>query len=51
MRVVGRKDIYSFNIAFGGEWISVAGDVDASILSTQIGGGFTGVVLGIYATK
>lgn len=43
---------YVFSYRFKGEkeWINVGGPVDATYLSTATAGGFSGVVIGMYAT-
>ncbi|MDR3286685.1 MAG: family 43 glycosylhydrolase [Prevotellaceae bacterium] len=50
LKIIGKKDKYSFFASYdkGVEWISIAEDIDAKNLSTQVAGGFTGVVLGMY---
>lgn len=51
-RIKGSEDKYTFSASFdkGSTWQSVAKDIDAKNLSTETGGGFTGVMLGIYAS-
>ena len=52
LRITGRAGMYSFELSFDNRtWQPVATDVDASILSTEKAGGFTGVVIGMYAAK
>lgn len=52
LRITGRAGMYSFELSFDNQiWQPVATDVDASILSTEKAGGFTGVVIGMYAAK
>lgn len=50
LRIIGRGSKYSFQYTINpNEWKDVATDIDGSILSTQKAGGFTGVVIGMYA--
>ena len=42
------KDRYRFLCKKGDEWQEV-GSLECSLLSTEVVGGFTGVVLGLYA--
>lgn len=52
LRIVGKAGQYSFFYQNRDkEWIPVDTNVDASILSTNKAGGFTGVVIGMYASK
>lgn len=53
LKVSGKNDKYSFFASFnnGRKWIGVAQDIDAKNLSTESAGGFTGVMLGMYATS
>lgn len=52
LRVVGKGSLYSFQYASTpNAWKDIATNVDASILSTQKAGGFTGVVIGMYVCK
>ncbi len=50
LRVVGSPDIYEFycSVDGGNEFVKV-GVLDARYLSTETAGGFTGIVLGLYA--
>ncbi|MCD8262364.1 MAG: hypothetical protein LUD15_13540 [Bacteroides sp.] len=49
LRIRGEKALYHFEISFDGKnWKPVAGQVDATILSTQKAGGFTGCIIGMY---
>ena len=50
LKVVGKKDNYAFLYSFdkGSRWETLADKVDASALSTQTAGGFSGVVVGMY---
>jgi alpha-N-arabinofuranosidase len=52
LRITGRGALYNFYyLNENDEWISVAVNVDGSILSTKKAGGFTGVTIGMYAVK
>lgn len=53
LKIEGHNDKYSFWVSFDNRdsWISVAENIDAKNLSTESAGGFTGVVIGIYATS
>lgn len=51
LRITGRADKISFDYRIDSKWQSVAKELDATILSTQKAGGFTGVVIGMYAVK
>lgn len=52
LQIIGKAGLYSFYYMNGNnEWISVDTGVDATILSTNKAGGFTGVVIGMYAAK
>jgi alpha-N-arabinofuranosidase len=52
LRITGRGALYNFYyLNENDEWISVAVHVDGSILSTKKAGGFTGVIIGMYAVK
>ncbi|MBP1677260.1 MAG: glycoside hydrolase 43 family protein [Bacteroidetes bacterium] len=51
LRIEGNGATYSFYASYQKDkWIPVAENVNAEILSTQIAGGFTGTVIGLYAT-
>lgn len=51
-RIIGKGGSYDFECSTDGNaWQTVAGSVDATLLSTQKAGGFTGVVIGMYAGK
>lgn len=52
LKVKGDNDKYSFYVSFNGgnDWETVKEDVDAKNLSTETAGGFTGVILGMYAS-
>lgn len=44
-------DDYRFNYSIdGGEFINIGGTVSGDILSTNVAGGFTGCLIGLYAT-
>lgn len=50
LRVVARAGLYDFAYAGeGGDWTTLAADVDGTILSTRTAGGFVGVVFGPHA--
>lgn len=49
LKVSAEGKPYSFFYRAGGEWKSVAEDVDGSILSTQRAGGFVGSYVGMFA--
>jgi len=52
LQITGKAGLYSFCYKNGNdEWIPVDTGVDATILSTNKAGGFTGVVIGMYASK
>lgn len=53
LKVSGNNDKYSFYVSFdnGNNWQIVKENVDATNLSTETAGGFTGVVLGMYASS
>ena len=52
LQIIGKAGLYSFYYKNGNnEWIPVDTGVDATILSTNKAGGFTGVVIGMYAAK
>lgn len=52
LQVTGRAGKYSFAVSSGhDDWQEVATDVDATILSTQKAGGFTGTIIGMYTQK
>ena len=52
LKVVGKNDKYSFMASFDNKetWESIAENIDARNLSTHVAGGFTGAVIGMYAT-
>lgn len=53
LKVKGDNDKYSFYASFDGgvNWLSVKENVDAKNLSTESAGGFTGVIVGMYASS
>lgn len=52
LKVVSLGTVYDFYYSVGnGQWISFCKNVDAHYLSTAQAGGFTGSVIGLYATK
>jgi xylan 1,4-beta-xylosidase len=52
LRIEAEGDDYAFSYAVaGGEFKNVGGEVSGDILSTNVAGGFTGTLLGLYATS
>ncbi len=52
LRVQARGDEYEFSYALDGEnYQSLGGKVSGDILSTNVAGGFTGAMIGLYATS
>lgn len=52
LQVVADNDDYRFNYAIdGGEFKNLGGVVSGDILSTNVAGGFTGNLIGLYATS
>jgi len=50
--VANQQDEYSFNYSFDGtNFENVGGPVSGAILSTNVAGGFTGALIGLYATS
>jgi xylan 1,4-beta-xylosidase len=50
LQITGTGKSYSFQYRQpGGNWITLLGDADASILSTQVAGGFVGSYIGLFA--
>ncbi|MBR2963982.1 MAG: glycoside hydrolase family 43 protein [Lentisphaeria bacterium] len=49
LRTTGNKDVYSFAWSADGSSFSKLGEMDASYLSSETAGGFTGVYLALYA--
>ena len=52
LRVEAKGDDYMFSYATDqGDFINLGGTVSGDILSTNVAGGFTGCLLGLYATS
>ena len=52
LKVQGRGDDYEFSYSTNGtEFLNLGGTVSGDILSTNVAGGFTGCLLGLYATS
>ena len=52
LQVSAKGDSYTFSYsANGGEWKNLGGTVSGDILSTNVAGGFTGSLIGLYATS
>lgn len=52
LQVKADGDDYQFGYAIdGGEFVNLGGTVSGDILSTNVAGGFTGTLLGLYATS
>lgn len=52
LKVLGREQDYSFYYATGAEeWLPLAENVDGSLLSMEVAGGFTGTMIGLYASS
>ena len=51
LRVKGDKDFYHFEYAPDGKPFQKLGSMDAKYISTETAGGFTGIVLGMYASS
>lgn len=52
LRVTAKGDDYTFSFATDGQQFrSVGGTVSGDILSTDVAGGFTGALIGLYATS
>ncbi|MFC6102091.1 glycoside hydrolase family 43 protein [Olivibacter domesticus] len=52
LQVSAEGDRYQFNYAFDGKnFKNLGGTVSGDILSTDVAGGFTGALIGLYATK
>lgn len=50
LRIRANGGLYSFDIASGANsWLTIAADVDATNLSTEIAGGFVGTMIGPFA--
>lgn len=51
LQVTGNGDDYRFNYSVDGkEFVNLGGTVSGDILSTNLAGGFTGAMIGLYAT-
>lgn len=50
LRVTGDKDFYHFFCSHNGKDFKELGKADVRYLSTETAGGFTGIMLGLYAT-
>lgn len=51
LRVDAKGDNYRFSYALNGtDFVNLAGTVSGDILSTDVAGGFTGAMIGLYAT-
>lgn len=51
LKVEAQGDKLQFFFAQNGEWQNIGGEQSASILTTDVAGGFTGNLIGLYATK
>src|SRR5690606_19731864 len=52
LKVEARGDDYQFTYAVdGGDFENLGGTVSGDILSTDVAGGFTGAMIGLYATS
>ena len=53
LKVVSKETSYDFyySLESDDEWTLLCGDVDAGYLSTAVAGGFTGSMIGMYATR
>lgn len=51
LRVVGEPDFYRFEYSLDGKEFVPAGAMDTRYLSSETVGGFTGMVIGLYATS
>ena len=52
LQVEAKEDDYRFNYSTNGtEWENLGGTVSGDILSTDVAGGFTGCMIGLYATS
>ncbi|MEH6679223.1 MAG: glycoside hydrolase family 43 protein [Sediminicola sp.] len=52
LQVSAEGDDYTFSYALGeGDFVNVGGKVSGDILSTNVAGGFTGALIGLYATS
>jgi xylan 1,4-beta-xylosidase len=52
LQMAAKGDAYQFSYSINGtDFINVGGTVSGDILSTDVAGGFTGCLLGLYATS
>ncbi len=52
LQVTANGDDYRFNYSTDGKsFINLGGTVSGDILSTNVAGGFTGAMIGLYATS
>ena len=52
LRIRAEGARYAFDYAAGdGQWRTLAADIDGTLLSTAVAGGFTGAVFGVYAGR
>jgi alpha-N-arabinofuranosidase len=53
LRIEGTPETYNFYFAEGsrGEYVELGSGFDTRFLSTEVAGGFTGVMIGLYATS
>jgi alpha-N-arabinofuranosidase len=53
LKIRGNGAAYSFYASFDDSktWLAVAVDADAKNLSTEVAGGFTGTILGLYTSS
>ena len=52
LQVKAEGDAYQFSYSINGtEFVNLGGTVSGDILSTDVAGGFTGCLLGLYATS
>jgi alpha-N-arabinofuranosidase len=52
LKVKADGDDYQFSYAAGGtDFVNLGGTVSGDILSTNVAGGFTGALIGLYATS
>jgi xylan 1,4-beta-xylosidase len=50
LRIEARGGVYDFSYAIGDDdWLLLAGDIDGTVLSTHVAGGFVGAFFGLYA--
>ena len=51
LQVKGENDTFSFAYSLNGTTFQSIGQMDTRYLSTETAGGFTGIILGLYATS